>query len=475
MKLIKHILLLLLLLIVPCFCYSQTVTIKGDVVAVADGLPIDNVNILIKGTNIGVSSDKDGKFVLNNVKLPAVLKVSHLAFFSQDIALTKADVVKKNTINLNIQLSDRATSISEVIIIDKSPVYQLERLVYDFEIDDSNLYIIRNSKGKKLLQVYSFEDYLRNKISVPNECNVVEYDYSNNIVVRKKKEEEYYKVLIDERKGISIRREEFDIVERGIDKIISNREYYYGLLPNSLDTDIRYLNEFKILEPTLNNRFFYLLCNSNKSLLLYMIHKKDEVLRYTSIYYTTYHCGDWLLDKEKSFIDKNCKSRLIDNRYRLPSRFAYYKNALESIGANFEQQIQLGFFNTRQRIPVFVEAIDSNVVIVNLEMQALYTLNSKGELIEEKKIDYSFKGKDLENVSYAIFNQEKTKCYIVYKTPYTTKLKEIDLKTGKYIQTIALRTYLIEKIRIVGDYIYYTARAEGVNGFERWLYKEKVK
>ena len=129
---------------------------------------------------------------------------------------------------------------------------------------------------------------------------------------------------------------------------------------------------------------------------------------------------------------------------------------------------------SRQRIPVFVETIESNLVIINLDMQTLYTLNSKGKLIDEKKIDYSFKGKDLEDVDDAIFNKEKTKCYIVYKTPYTTKLKEIDLGTGKYVKTITLRTHFIEKIRIVGNYIYYTARADGVNGFERWLYKEKI-
>lgn len=74
----------------------------------------------------------------------------------------------------------------------------------------------------------------------------------------------------------------------------------------------------------------------------------------------------------------------------------------------------------------------------------------------------------------AIFNKEKTKCYILYRTSYTTKLKEIDLKTGKYIKTIALRTHFIEKIRIVGNYIYYTARVYGSNGDERQLFKHKL-
>lgn len=280
--------------------------------------------------------------------------------------------------------------------------------------------------------------------------------------------------MISDSKGITLKKEQFDIVERGIDKIVTNRKYYYGLLPNFIDTDIRNLNEFKILEPTSDNRFFSLLCNNKKSLLLYMIHNKDEKLRYTSIYYTTYSCGDWLLNKEMSFVDKYCKSRLISNNIRVPSNLPYNINALNNININFKNQIQLGLFITRQRIPVFVEVIDSNLLIINLDMQTLYTLNSKGELIDEKRIDYTFKGKDLEDVDDAIFNKEETKCFIVYKTPYTTKLKEIDLETGKYVKTITLRTHFIEKIRIVGDNIYYTARAEGINGFEKWLYKEKI-
>jgi hypothetical protein len=471
----KRVIIFILLIFHVVTCLSQTVTINGSIVSSSDGIPIDNVNISIKGTNIGTSSDKAGKFILNSIKLPTVLRVSHLAFFSQDIALTKDDIKKKNNIILSIQLSDRATNLSEVIIRDNPPVYQLERLVYDFEIDDSNLYIIRNSKDKKLLQMYSFEDYLRNKIFIPKECNVVEYDYSKNIVVRKKKEEEFYKVLVNETKGIALKKEEFDIVERGIDKIVSNREYYYGLLPNFIDTDIRYLDEFKILEPTSDNRFFSLLCNNKKSLFLYMIHKKDGKLRYTSVYYTTYYCGDWLLNKEESFIDENNKSSLIHKSIKIPSNLTYNINALRNIRKNFDDQIQLGLFMSRQRIPVFVETIDSNLVIINLDMQTLYTLNSKGKLIDEKKIDYSFKGIDLEDVDDAIFNKENTKCYIVYKTPYTTKLKEIDIETGKYIKTITLHTHFIEKIRIVENYIYYTARADGVNGDERCLYKESIR
>ena len=189
-------------IIFSSFGFSQEVIIRGTIRSSKDGLPIDNVNISIKGTNNGTSSDKDGEFTLKNIHLPAILRISHLAFFSKDVALSKDDVKKGNTIVLDILLSEKITNLAEVIISEKPPVYQLERLIYDFEIDDTNLFIIRNSKDKKLLQVYSFNNYLRYQKFIPKECNVVEYDYSNNVVVRKKKEAKYYQVSIKDNQEI---------------------------------------------------------------------------------------------------------------------------------------------------------------------------------------------------------------------------------------------------------------------------------
>lgn len=82
-----------------CFIlHSQNVTIKGTIISSSDGLPIANVNISIKGTNYGVSSDKDGRFSLENVKLPIIIHISHIAYISKDISLTKKDITKGNTI-----------------------------------------------------------------------------------------------------------------------------------------------------------------------------------------------------------------------------------------------------------------------------------------------------------------------------------------------------------------------------------------
>ena len=90
--------------------------------------------------------------------------------------------------------------------------------------------------------------------------------------------------------------------------------------------------------------------------------------------------------------------------------------------------------------------------------------------MEEKTINYKFQGMELETINDVILNKEETK----FKNTDTTKLKEIDLLTGENTRTIILRSHFVDKIRIVGKNIYYTARTEGINGLERWLFKEKI-
>ena len=470
----KNVITLFVFLFYYCLiALSQNVTIKGNIIASSDGLPVKDVNISVKGKTIGTSSDERGNFILKNASLPCVLSVSHLAFFSQDISLTTNDVNNKNLVELNIQLNDKVTTLTEVEIKDTPPVYQLERLVYDFEIDSSNLYVIRNSKDKKLLQVYSFEDYPREKIFIPKHCNVIEYDYSNNLIIRKVNAKDYFIVSNIENKELSLEKKEFDIVERGIGKIVSNRDYYYGVLPNILDTDIRHFNEFRILESTFSNRFFTLLLNNKKTLVLFMIHPKKDQIKYTSIYYTTYYCGDWLLNKEQFFL-KDYKITRYSKNISIPIHLQYNISTLNQIKKNFKEQLSFGLFMSRQRIPVYIEIVEDKVLIINLEKQIIYTLDSKGKLLEEEIINYKFQGNELESINDVILNKEKTKFYVVFKNPYTTKLKEIDLLTGENTRTIILRSHFVDKIRIVGKNIYYTARTEGINGLERWLFKEKI-
>ena len=126
------------------------------------------------------------------------------------------------------------------------------------------------------------------------------------------------------------------------------------------------------------------------------------------------------------------------------------------------------------KIPVYIGEMSDNLYVFNFEKMNLYKLSDNGTLLLTLKIDSSFIESDFKYLSDIYINEEKTRCFIRYDLSQKTQLKEIDLKTGKYIRTITLETPYVEKIRMIRNYIYYTARTEGINAFERGLFKQKI-
>ena len=80
------------------------------VVKDVNGEPIIGANILVKGSTIGVISDIDGKFLLNEVPAGSILEISYIGYVTQEIA------IKGNT-NLNIILKEDSKALEEVVVI----------------------------------------------------------------------------------------------------------------------------------------------------------------------------------------------------------------------------------------------------------------------------------------------------------------------------------------------------------------------
>lgn len=437
---------------------SQNVTIKGNIIASSDGLPVKDVNISVKGKTIGTSSDDKGNFILKNASLPCDLKISHIAYLSKEVSLTKKDISKRNTIELNISLADKTTPISEIIIRTK-PYYRLERLVYDFEIDDNYVYTITNKNDKKHLSVFTFEDYRKRTQEIPKECNEVSFDLQNILRVKNSDKAEYYKLLFDKKFNISLEHQSCDIIERGAQLIYFDTDSYnprskehFGLFWS--ETYNFAWNKFSIISSFADNIFFYTLWNKNNTLLLYLISKKDDRLEYKVVYYTTHRCGDW-------FSNYGYSSNIDDS------------SILKSIKDNFGYLLSLGTFYLYGKLPLFVKVIDNNLYLLNFDVMKIYKLDNNGVLVSTIEIDDYFANIDYIYLNDIILNQDNNKVYVRYQSSKTT-LKEIDLTTGKYIRTIKLPQNKIEKIRIIKDYIYYTAAVEGANALERQLFKLKI-
>ncbi|APY10863.1 SusC/RagA family TonB-linked outer membrane protein [Seonamhaeicola sp. S2-3] len=88
---------------------SQVKTVSG-VVSDKNGVPLPGVNVLLKGTKKGTSTDFDGKYTINDVKANSIFVFSYLGYATQEIPYNGKNV-------LNITLKEDTSKLEEVVVI----------------------------------------------------------------------------------------------------------------------------------------------------------------------------------------------------------------------------------------------------------------------------------------------------------------------------------------------------------------------
>ena len=103
-------LLSLLFLVFTCFAFGQEVTIKGTVTDQASGQPLPGVNVLVKNTSKGASTDFDGNFEIKNVEVNSILVFTYLGYQNQEVVVTNGNA-------LAVVLIEDTESLDEVVVI----------------------------------------------------------------------------------------------------------------------------------------------------------------------------------------------------------------------------------------------------------------------------------------------------------------------------------------------------------------------
>ena len=101
--------LALLLLCVGQLAYAQTIKVTGTVTDAADGQPLTDVGVMVKGTTNGVVTDLNGQYVIN-VRRDAVLVFKMQGYTDQEVAVNGRSVI-------NVALSMDATQLEDVIVV----------------------------------------------------------------------------------------------------------------------------------------------------------------------------------------------------------------------------------------------------------------------------------------------------------------------------------------------------------------------
>ena len=90
------------------YSFSQGINVSGTVTESDTGIPLPGVNIIVKGTTTGTSTDFDGNFTLQNVPENSVLVFSYIGFTTQEVTASS---------NMLVQLLPDSQALDEVVVI----------------------------------------------------------------------------------------------------------------------------------------------------------------------------------------------------------------------------------------------------------------------------------------------------------------------------------------------------------------------
>ncbi|MDH3795491.1 MAG: carboxypeptidase-like regulatory domain-containing protein [Flavobacteriaceae bacterium] len=97
-----------LFLLIPVFGFSQGV-VSGNITDASDGGPLAGVNVVVKGTSTGTTSDFDGNYEISVDSFPTTLIFSSLGYETKELDVSGAGT-------LNVSLGESATGLEEVVV-----------------------------------------------------------------------------------------------------------------------------------------------------------------------------------------------------------------------------------------------------------------------------------------------------------------------------------------------------------------------
>ncbi|MBD2701205.1 TonB-dependent receptor [Spirosoma sp. BT702] len=98
-----------LLAILPGWLLAQGVRITGRVTSTQDGQPIPGVNIVVKGTTNGVSTDANGNYTINVPDNSAILLLTSIGLVTQEVTVGNRTVI-------NVQMQESINELAQVVV-----------------------------------------------------------------------------------------------------------------------------------------------------------------------------------------------------------------------------------------------------------------------------------------------------------------------------------------------------------------------
>jgi hypothetical protein len=189
---------LLFLIILPITSFCQSLILKGTVIDGLTSKPISEVNIKIKGTTIGNSTDNTGSFTLKLAKIPVTLVLSCIGYEDaqfevitvpefqlefmmrpKSYSLPPVDI---SSTKYSFMFRDKDYSVLDYELMDDKVLL----LVYRYELKNSRL-ILLSADGDTLanndppdMPAYLYKDFLENIHYLSKAGNAYQCSYNSN-------------------------------------------------------------------------------------------------------------------------------------------------------------------------------------------------------------------------------------------------------------------------------------------------------
>ena len=105
----KTLLQIIIVLLMSAHVQAQQKTISGTVTSASDGLPLPGVNVIIKGSTIGVQTNFDGKYTIS-ANQGDILSFSFIGFITKEVTVGQSNVI-------DVLLEDDASTLDEVVVV----------------------------------------------------------------------------------------------------------------------------------------------------------------------------------------------------------------------------------------------------------------------------------------------------------------------------------------------------------------------
>ncbi|MBJ7881113.1 SusC/RagA family TonB-linked outer membrane protein [Gelidibacter salicanalis] len=99
-----------LLLLSTTISFAQSISVNGTVKDLGSGQPLPGVNVIVKNTSKGVSTDFDGNFTIQDINVNSILVFSYVGYKNQEVVVTNGQP-------LIINLIEDAEALDEIVVI----------------------------------------------------------------------------------------------------------------------------------------------------------------------------------------------------------------------------------------------------------------------------------------------------------------------------------------------------------------------